>query len=167
MNKSKEFLLYMRNFIFGTEDSLVSTVGLLAGVASAGLGRREIIISGIVLIFVEAFSMAVGSYLSEHSTSESMDQGGHAHGTTVKGALIMFVSYFFSGAIPLIPFLVLEGKLAFWSSIILTLCALFALGFASARVLKTNTWKSAIRMLCIGGIAVALGVAIGIAFKQA
>ena len=33
----KTFILYTRNFIFGSEDSLVSTVGLLAGVASAGV----------------------------------------------------------------------------------------------------------------------------------
>ncbi|KKS05141.1 MAG: hypothetical protein UU58_C0001G0001, partial [Candidatus Nomurabacteria bacterium GW2011_GWA2_41_25] len=41
----KTFILYVRNFIFGAEDSLVSTVGLLSGIASAGIARKEIIIS--------------------------------------------------------------------------------------------------------------------------
>ena len=68
---SKTFILFVRNFIFGAEDSLVSTVGLLAGVASAGIPRKDIIISGVVLIFVEAFSMGVGSFLSERTTEES------------------------------------------------------------------------------------------------
>jgi hypothetical protein len=59
---NKNFILYTRNFIFGSEDSLVSTVGLLAGIVSAGIERKEIIISGIVLICVEAFSMSIGSF---------------------------------------------------------------------------------------------------------
>jgi VIT1/CCC1 family predicted Fe2+/Mn2+ transporter len=51
--------IYLRNFIFGVEDSLVSTVGLLSGVAVAGVASRTILLTGVVLIFVEAFSMAV------------------------------------------------------------------------------------------------------------
>ena len=60
-------ILYMRNLIFGAEDSLVSTVGLLSGIAIGGVPKSAIILTGIVLIFVEAFSMGVGSYLSEYS----------------------------------------------------------------------------------------------------
>ena len=70
METKKNIILFMRNFVFGAEDSLVSTVGLLAGVATAGVLQKEIIISGVVLIFVEAFSMSVGSFLSERTTEE-------------------------------------------------------------------------------------------------
>ena len=52
---------YFRNFIFGVEDSLVSTVGLLSGVAIAGVPSRTILLTGVVLILVEAFSMAAGA----------------------------------------------------------------------------------------------------------
>src|SRR5262245_46938731 len=61
---------YFRNFVFGVEDSLVSTVGLLSGVAIAGLAREEIFLTGVILIFVEAVSMAAGSFLSESSAEE-------------------------------------------------------------------------------------------------
>src|SRR3989344_3129963 len=63
----KNFVLYVRNFIFGAEDSLVSTVGLLSGVAIGGVAKVDILLPGMVLIFVEAFSMAVGSFLAEFS----------------------------------------------------------------------------------------------------
>jgi hypothetical protein len=44
---------YLRNFIFGVEDSLVSTVGLLAGVAAGGVSSAAILTTGLVLIVVE------------------------------------------------------------------------------------------------------------------
>ena len=37
--------IYLRSFIFGFEDSLVSTVGLLSGIAFAGITAREIILT--------------------------------------------------------------------------------------------------------------------------
>ena len=58
---------YLRNFVFGVEDSLVSTVGLLSGIAIAGMNRESIFATGVVLIFVEAVSMAAGSFLAETS----------------------------------------------------------------------------------------------------
>lgn len=39
---------YFRNFIFGVEDSLVSTVGLLSGVAIAGVAQRSLLAVGEV-----------------------------------------------------------------------------------------------------------------------
>jgi len=61
---------YLRNFIFGVEDSLVSTVGLLAGVAAAAISQSAIVTTGLVLIVVEGFSMGVGSFLTEETTEE-------------------------------------------------------------------------------------------------
>ena len=58
-DKTRKFsAVYIRNFIFGVEDSLVSTAGLLSGIAATGMSRPAILLTGIVLIFVEAFSMA-------------------------------------------------------------------------------------------------------------
>ena len=58
--------MFLRNTVFGVEDSLVSTVGLLSGIAATGsVSKSFILLTGIVYISVEAFSMAVGSFLSE------------------------------------------------------------------------------------------------------
>src|SRR3989338_4103836 len=51
---SQRTIVYIRNLIFGVEDSLVSTVDLLSGVAAAGVPRSVIFLTGVVLIFVEA-----------------------------------------------------------------------------------------------------------------
>ena len=49
----KKYSLIVRNFTFGVEDSLVSTVALLAGIAIANVETKTIVLTGIVLIFVE------------------------------------------------------------------------------------------------------------------
>ena len=95
MFKKAPFVSYFRNFIFGVEDSLVSTVGLLSGVAIAGVAKETIFLTGIVLIFVEAFSMAAGSFLSE-STAEEYESGSNKveRSSFISGA-VMFFSYYF------------------------------------------------------------------------
>ena len=160
--QKKIFLLYVRNFIFGVEDSLVSTVGMLAGVASAGVARSNILIAGIVLIFVEAFSMSVGSFLSERATEESGDGYRESRSKSLPAAIIMLVSYFFAGFIPLAPYFLGEEYPVVLFSVLLTLAALFALGLVSARILHTPLLHNGVRMLVVGGLAVAIGVVVGI-----
>lgn len=153
--------LYVRNVIFGVEDSLVSTVGLLAGVAVAGVGSQTVLLTGVVLIFVEAFSMGVGSLLSEHSVEEY-----EAHGETplrrpLGGAIAMLVSYLVAGLVPLAPYLFMEPKVAVWFSVLLTLLALFMLGALSARYFRSRVVRLGVEMLVLGGIAIALGIVVG------
>lgn len=152
---------YIRNIVFGVEDSLVSTVGLLSGVAVAGVPNRTIILTGVVLIFVEAFSMGIGSLLSEHSV-EQLEQKGEAEiHKSFGGAGAMFFSYFVAGFVPLLPYLLADGTKAFWFSIGASLTGLFLLGYLSARVLNINAVKHGLKMLFFGGLAVILGVLVG------
>jgi VIT1/CCC1 family predicted Fe2+/Mn2+ transporter len=161
----KTFILYTRNFIFGSEDSLVSTVGLLAGIASAGVAKKEILISGIVLICVEAFSMSVGSFLSEVETEESSSRKTERDTKSIRASLIMLVSYIICGLIPLSPYFFMDTKQAFWWSIIASVVFLFVLGFISAKILKIKIWKTSLRMTLMGGLAIGLGVAVGLLMK--
>jgi len=155
----EEFATYVRNFIFGVEDSLVSTVGLLSGVAVAGLPKKEIFLTGIILIFVEAFSMGAGSYLSEESAEEFT---GAKKSLSLQGSLIMFFSYFAAGFIPLAPYLVFSVNSAFFTSVALSLVALFMLGMVSSKIFRANhTLRHAVRMLVIGGMAILVGIVIG------
>ncbi len=162
---NKTFLLYTRNFIFGAEDSLVSTVGLLAGIASAGMAQKEIIVSGVVLICVEAFSMFVGSFLSERTTEESSPNYQIQKSNSLIAALIMFVSYLLCGLVPLFPYFFISIPQALWWSIGVSLIALVVLGFVSAEMLRTRIFKNALRMVVIGGLAIGLGTVVGMIFK--
>lgn len=152
--------LYFRNFVFGVEDGLVSTVGFLSGVAAAGVSQSTLLLTGMVLIFVEAISMAIGSYLSEDTIEESqhIKQASMHAGL---GALVMFVSYFLSGLIPLSPYLFSYTSATFAISVTLSLVVLVGLGVVSARIYKISLIKSGLRMLVLGGFAIAVGVAVG------
>ena len=153
--------VFLRNFVFGVEDSLISTVGLLSGVAIADVPRQTILLTGIVLIFVEAFSMGVGSFLSEHSAEEYEKQDDVSSRQAVKSAVIMFFSYFVSGFIPLFPYAVLGVTSAFVISILLSLLALFVLGVIRAKVSNLRLMKRGLQMLAVGGAAIFVGVAVG------
>lgn len=155
------FAGYMRNFIFGVEDGLVSTVGLLSGIAVAGVAQKDILLTGMVLILVEAFSMAVGSFLAERSTEEYAIGKYIPLRYPIMDGVIMFLSYFIAGFLPLSPYLWLDIAGAFWVSIGLSLLALFVLGLASAKVGRISLWRSGLRMFLIGGIAVGVGVITG------
>src|SRR3990167_566610 len=86
--------LFLRNPVFGVEDGLVSTVGLLSGIAIAGVGKETILLTGIILIFVEAFSMGAGSFLSQASAEEYSTQKSMIHNHSIFAGSIMFASYF-------------------------------------------------------------------------
>jgi len=152
---------YLRNFIFGVEDSLVSTVGLLSGIAISGMSPKDIFITGLILICVEAISMSAGSFLSESSAEEFETNKDGATKRSYTAALVMFVSYFISGFIPLIPYLLFTGPVAFLSSIGVSIVALTFLGMLSAKLSKTNIRKSTVRMVVIGTLAIGAGVLIG------
>jgi VIT1/CCC1 family predicted Fe2+/Mn2+ transporter len=153
--------LYIRNFIFGIEDSLVSTVGLLSGVAAAGLDRSTIFLTGVVLIFVEAFSMGIGSYLSEEFAGDYINNSQKVHSKSITGALIMLFSYFAAGFIPLSPYLIFNVPTALLISILFSLITLFLLGSVSAKFFNINVTKHGLRILTIGGTAIAIGVIVG------
>ncbi len=161
MSPKATFAAYLRNFVFGVEDSLVSTVGLLSGIAIAGQSREDIFVTGIVLIFVEAISMSAGSFLSESSAEEYETQKESTSKRTYVGALVMFVSYFVSGFIPLVPYVLLPVSSAFPVSIIVSIFALGVLGFVGARLAKTKFLPSVMRMMGIGGAAILVGALVG------
>ena len=153
--------LYLRNVIFGISDSLVSTVGLLAGIDAAGTPRQAILLTGIVYAFVEAFSMAVGSFLSEQY-AEEYEVKGEATGTgPFTAGVAMFISFILASFIPIVPYLLLGLTMALWCSIGLSLIALFIVGMISAKIVKVNIISSALKMMLLGGAAIVIGVVVG------
>lgn len=93
----------VRNMTFGIQDSIISTTGVLLGVAAAKFRKREIIITGLVLIIVEALSMAYGTFLSDENFLKLSNEH-YTVTTIIKYSIIMFVSYFAVGLILISPF---------------------------------------------------------------
>ncbi len=157
----KNYSLIIRNFTFGVEDSLVSTVGLLAGIAIADLPRSSIVVTGLVLIFVEAFSMAVGSLLSEQSVEEYEIHKEVSLTKPMGAAAVMFFSYVLAGLIPLAPYFHSASTSTVVMSVVFTLFSLFLLGVFNAKMFHVRVWRDGLLTLIMGGIAILVGIIVG------
>lgn len=153
----------VRNFVFGVEDSLVSTVGLVSGIAVAGVPRYTILLTGVTLIFVEAFSMGVGAFLSEEAAHDYTSRTRRPS-ENFWPAIIMFATYFLVGLIPLGPYLVLTSGSALIVSILATLASLFGFGMVAGMWVGRFPLRRAVEMLTLGGGAVFIGMVVGSLF---
>lgn len=60
----------IRHYVFGAEDGLISTLGIVLGVSAGGAGRFATLLAGIASATAGATSMAAGDYLSTKSERE-------------------------------------------------------------------------------------------------
>jgi predicted membrane protein (TIGR00267 family) len=159
----------MREIIFGLEDSLVSTMGAITGIAIGTQSTYVVILSGFVLIAAESTSMAAGSYLSSISADEAEEEWEKERGRKhhpvsqhpIRGACVMLVSYVIGGIIPIAPYVFLQTQSAMLPSILLTIASLFFVGVWSATYTKRQRTRSGIEMVLISVVAALIGYLIG------
>ena len=63
-----------REFVFGIQDGLLSTVGLLSGVSAATQNRAIVLLTGIAAAITGGVSMATGSYLGARTEKEIFEK---------------------------------------------------------------------------------------------
>ncbi len=154
----KRDTVFLRNIVFGIEDGLVSTVGFVSGVAAGGLDSGSIILTGLILVFVEAFSMGAGSFLSENSAEEYESGRELGNRRAMAGSLAMFISYMLAGLAVIAPYFFITGYVAIGFSITIAIAALVLLGVSSARVSHVSVSKRVAKMVILGGAAIIIGV---------
>jgi len=155
---------YLRSIMFGFQDGLVSTTGVVAGI-SAGVDVKSIIVlAAFVAVSVEASSMAAGQYTSEKAVHQ-LDKTGRHKDSLLLGATLMFFSYLFAGLIPIIPILLFDKPASNFLSIGAAMLALFILGFIKGKIVENSPLRSATELFLIGGTATAVGLAVGIFLK--
>jgi VIT1/CCC1 family predicted Fe2+/Mn2+ transporter len=115
----------------------------------------------MVLIFVEAFSMGVGSLLSENSAEEYERKKVVPFSASLGYAAVMFISYLISGFVILVPYLFASGTPALVSAIAIAVAGLFALGAWSGRMARVGLLKRGSIMAIIGGLTIILGILVG------
>ena len=155
---------YLRSIIFGFQDALVSTTGVIVGVAAGSSNKELVILAGIVTITVESLSMGAGQYMGEKSVHQLDKTGKHTDNLYIGGSL-MILSYFLGGLIPLVPIILFQFPYSATLSIIFALAGLFVLGYLKAHIVKVNPLKSAVEVLILGGVATLIGLIVGHIFK--
>lgn len=74
MKFARRLTTNIREVVFGLEDSFVSTMGAVSGIAVGSGDMNAVLLAGTVLVTVEALSMAAGSYLSSKAATELYEE---------------------------------------------------------------------------------------------
>ena len=61
---------YLRDFIYGAVDGIVTTFAVVAGVAGAQLSAGIVIVLGVANLLGDGFSMAVSNYLGTRADEQ-------------------------------------------------------------------------------------------------
>lgn len=154
---------FVRNLVFGLEDSVLSTTGLVIGISLTGMSNADVVKSGIILLLVESLSMAFGSFISEDSFLTRSDVM-HTWKTVVYYAAVMFASYAAAGLVSLSPFLLDVDDAWKWSA---------GLGLSSLLTLlywyqdnHENRMKKALLLTSIASSILAISVITGSMLKK-
>jgi len=155
---------YMRSLMFGLQDGIVSTTGVVVGISIGVEDKAIVILAAFVAVMVEATSMAAGQYSSEKAVHQ-MDKTGKHTDSLIMGALIMFVAYLIGGMFSIIPTVLLNQPIARIVAIISAFSGLFLIGYLKGLFIEGSTIRSAVELFVIGGIATTIGLVVGILLK--
>lgn len=72
-----------------------------------------------------------------------------------------FLAFTLGALIPLVPYLLTAGGVAFTSSLVVSLAALFVLGISISRLTRRHPLTTALRQVLLGGAAAAVTFAVG------
>jgi predicted membrane protein (TIGR00267 family) len=154
----------LRETIFGLEDGLVSTLGVVTGIVSGTSSRKVVLLSGLIVIIVESLSMAAGTYLSNKAERDQMrlKRRKVSGSKPVFAAVVMFFAYMFGGAVPVAPYLFVSLETGLFYSVLSTALVLFGLGFFKGVVTKTPRIKSGVEMAVVAMSAALVGYLVGV-----
>ncbi len=167
----------LREFVYGGMDGAVTTFAIVTGAAGANFGSKVILILGLANVFADAFSMAVGAYLSEKADqqleSSKLPDGESIESESPIGASIAtFVSFILVGFVPLLIYIadyVFElglGDNALIYSIFLTLAAFAGIGYLRAVATKIDKAKSVLETLGLGVAAAIISYTLGTVLER-
>lgn len=163
---------HLREVVFGLEDGLVSTLGVVTGIASGTQNRAVIMLSGMVVVTVESLSMAAGTFLSnkteidQHRSKFHRGRMGDGHEIDHKhpatDALAMGAAYVIGGGIPVLAYLLtMNVNLGILLSVGMTFVGLFMVGIMKGKMTKTNLLRSGLEMVVVAMGAAGVGWLVG------
>lgn len=146
---------FVRNLVYGLEDSIISTTGFLLAVKFAGMAIPVISLAGSLLVIVEALSMSFGALVADESFL-LQSRTPYTIQDTLFYALTMLVAYLAAGFMLLTPFY-LQLKNQYIYTLVMAIISLFLV----TRFASRSTQKAMI--LTIAGCGI-LGISTVVGF---
>ena len=153
------FRRHLSEVVYGSNDGLVTTFAIVAGVTGAQLERDVVLVIGFASLLADGASMGASDYLS-HRTRQEMEE--ETRSTPLRTAMVTFLSFVVIGAVPLISYVVdLPAAARFPVGALLTAIALFVVGATRSAVGERPWWRTGLEMLVIGAGAAGLAYGVG------
>lgn len=178
-------LNWLRAGVLGANDGIVSTAGIVMGVAGATVESGPILIAGVAALIAGSISMAGGEYASvsaqrdseiaavekERSEGRHKDTPVEEHDDEYVSPMAAAIASFFAFALgSVLPIVAIAGpwvefrEVATVSSVVV---ALALTGFLGAKIGGAKPLRAVIRNVVVSllamGIAFAIGTALGVA----
>lgn len=154
---------YLQSAMFGLNDALVSTTGVIVGISTGTNNKQVVILAGVVTILVEALSMGSGQYLSLKSAQQLTKK--ESIKIPIISGLVMFFAYFLAGLVPLLSIVLFPMQYSRNIAIVAALACLLLLGYAKGKIVNVSPLKSAVEVFVIGGLATIVGIVAGNLFS--
>jgi predicted membrane protein (TIGR00267 family) len=161
---------------FGLADGIICILSLVVGVASATSNPSLVVIAGLVGGMGDAFSNAIGFYISQSVERGVQLHASREHGVSMRvhsrrevfmSGLLSFTSTIAMALMLLTPFLFLQFPSALLASLSLAAALLFALGFYTGKLSGENAVRTALSYVALGIVGAALCFLIGAVLKSA
>jgi len=142
------------SLVLGLHDALVSTLGLVTGLAFADATQYIIILTGIIAAVSAGLSMTASEYLSQKS-------GGNSSTAMWRG-IMTGVAYVFTAAALLIPFaLSMNPVVAVSLTYVISIAIIFGFNYLKSKIMAQNFWAAFIEMLVVCFVVTTVAFAIG------
>ncbi|MFP4310972.1 MAG: VIT1/CCC1 transporter family protein [Nitriliruptoraceae bacterium] len=155
---------YVSEVIYGSNDGLVTTFAVVAGVTGAALDNEVILILGFVSLLADGSSMAASDFLS-HRSREARDGEDAVRGDEpppARTALATFAAFLIAGSVPLISYIVpIPQSWRFPVAALLTGVTLFTIGAARSTVTSRSWWRNGTEMFLVGAGAAGIAFVVG------
>ena len=145
---------YLRDMVYGALDGVITTMAILAGSQGASLSARIGLILGLANLIGDGISMGASNYLGLRSEIEQAG-GSLAAEAPWRHGLATVAAFIVVGSAPLLAYAVapLVGVEIFPVAVVFSVITLLGAGLVRAAFVGKTTWRSAIEMLAVGGLA--------------
>ena len=164
--KKRDWGVWLKDYILGFQDGVVSNLGLVLGVSIATWSSRIVIISGVAAAIGEFISMAAVAYtsteaLAAYVKTEKKFKVPKEYKSPLASGIMVGLSNILGSALAILPFFFLPIKAAIAGAILLCALGLFITGAVKAKLTTGDWFKSGMELLIIGMVAAAAGYMIG------
>jgi len=96
---------YLSEGVYGSNDGLVTTFAIVAGVTGAALENSVVLILGFVSLLADGSSMAASDFLS-HRSREARDGDADGEPSPLRTAAATLVAFVIAGSVPLVSYVI-------------------------------------------------------------